>query len=83
MVVERPDRRDEPAVGRVLGDGVGEALGGAQVRAIEHQQRRLVLVAAERWRGDGGGGLWTRRPVTCARLPAGRKSIFILLLVAN
>jgi hypothetical protein len=48
MIVERPDRCDESAVGRVLGDRVGEALGGAQVRAIQYQQRRVVPVDAER-----------------------------------
>jgi hypothetical protein len=44
VVIERSNRSHEPAVPPVLGDGMGQALGCAQVGAIKHQQPRLMPV---------------------------------------
>ena len=59
-----PTVGDEAAAGRVLGDRVGDALGGAEVRAVEHQQRRVV-------RGRTGGAA-RRGAGGCRRGAAGR-----------
>ena len=70
VVVERPDRGHEPAVGRILGDGVGEALGGAQIGAIQHQQRRVVRSRAGHRRRQRAGA--PRARVRCRERRSGR-----------
>src|SRR5262249_19029102 len=65
MVVERLDRRDEPAVGRILGDRMGEALGSTQVRAIEYEKPRVVSGNAKNWCSDGLCGWLGRDGQSC------------------
>ena len=75
VIVERPYRAQEPAVGRILSNGMGQALGCAQVGAIQDQQRHLVrFCGGGRRRGGLGSDSLEVRPVAqrspCVRLGA-------------